>query len=124
MLLFSFFGFHRLGLSGIDLGFLLLQESKTELKTSLPHIDTFCTLSPIPGFITWLNKKKTEMATLCQVLVVQDPVKWMIERRWREMKDDSAVKDVWMRLCAQYLTQLQDGRVLDPVGMSIVFKHD
>ena len=44
------------GLRGINLGNFLIKEVAGELKKEFPQLKTFCTLSPIPGFASWLAK--------------------------------------------------------------------
>lgn len=43
------------GLSGVDLGHLLISQVVENLKTEFPNLNTFSTLSPIPGFRSWLE---------------------------------------------------------------------
>ncbi|KAJ3061360.1 hypothetical protein HDU98_002724, partial [Podochytrium sp. JEL0797] len=43
------------GLSGIDLGNLLIKQAVKDIQKTFPQIHTFTTLSPIPGFRTWLE---------------------------------------------------------------------
>jgi malonyl-CoA decarboxylase len=45
------------GLSGIDLGSFLIKRVVRELTQTVPGLHTFCTLSPIPGFRTWLESQ-------------------------------------------------------------------
>ena len=42
------------GLRGVSLGNFLIKNVAQQLQRELPRIKTFCTLSPIPGFATWL----------------------------------------------------------------------
>ncbi len=42
------------GLRGVSLGNFLIKRVASELKRELPQLKTFCTLSPIPGFMAWL----------------------------------------------------------------------
>lgn len=42
------------GLRGVSLGNFLIKTVATQLKRELPHLKTFCTLSPMPGFARWL----------------------------------------------------------------------
>ncbi|CAD6192923.1 unnamed protein product [Caenorhabditis auriculariae] len=42
------------GLSGIDLGNMLIKEVASQLQTDVPSIKVHSTLSPIPGFRPWL----------------------------------------------------------------------
>ena len=44
------------GLRGINLGNFLIKQVAGELKREFPQLKTFCTLSPIPGFASWLAK--------------------------------------------------------------------
>jgi malonyl-CoA decarboxylase len=43
------------GLRRVSLGDFLIKRVADELKRELPQIKTFCTLSPIPGFVSWLT---------------------------------------------------------------------
>lgn len=42
------------GLQGVELGTFLIRRVVKELKVEFPHIGTFSSLSPIPGFTKWL----------------------------------------------------------------------
>jgi malonyl-CoA decarboxylase len=44
------------GLRGVSLGNFLIKRVAERLKHELPQLKTFCTLSPIPGFMAWLAK--------------------------------------------------------------------
>ena len=46
------------GLRGVSLGNFLIKRVAEELKGELPKLSTFCTLSPIPGFVRWLASGK------------------------------------------------------------------
>ncbi len=43
------------GLRGVSLGNFLIKRVAEQLKAELPRLKTFCTLSPIPGFMAWLG---------------------------------------------------------------------
>ncbi|CAA7018419.1 unnamed protein product [Microthlaspi erraticum] len=45
------------GLAGINLGKFLIKRVITLVKKDMPHVSTFATLSPIPGFMKWLLSK-------------------------------------------------------------------
>uniref|UniRef100_A0A7S3GK67 Malonyl-CoA decarboxylase n=1 Tax=Palpitomonas bilix TaxID=652834 RepID=A0A7S3GK67_9EUKA len=47
------------GLKGVEMGNLLIKRVVKELQNELPHVNTFCTLSPIPGFGKWLRRMAT-----------------------------------------------------------------
>jgi len=42
------------GLRGVSLGNFLIKNVAQQLQRELPRLKTFCTLSPIPGFASWL----------------------------------------------------------------------
>ncbi|GAQ79324.1 malonyl-CoA decarboxylase [Klebsormidium nitens] len=52
------------GLSGIDLGNLLLKGVVQILRAELPNLEIFSTLSPVPGFLPWLRPKLALHASL------------------------------------------------------------
>jgi len=45
------------GLRGISFGNFLIKQVVAELSAELPHLTCFSTLSPIPGFASWLRRK-------------------------------------------------------------------
>src|ERR1700742_3895103 len=44
------------GLGGISFGNFLIKQVVQELQRELPKLDTLVTLSPVPGFMTWLKQ--------------------------------------------------------------------
>src|SRR5262249_57082201 len=44
------------GLGGISFGNFLIKQVVEELRRELPKLDTFVTLSPVPGFMPWLTQ--------------------------------------------------------------------
>jgi len=44
------------GLGGISFGNFLIKQVVEELRRELPKLDTFVTLSPVPGFMSWLKQ--------------------------------------------------------------------
>src|SRR6201990_261571 len=44
------------GLGGISFGNFLIKQVVEELRRELPKLDTFVTLSPVPGFMKWLEQ--------------------------------------------------------------------
>jgi len=53
----DFFPF-PIGLSGIELGNFLIKRVVRSLKVEFPQIETFSTLSPIPGFRRWVGQSQ------------------------------------------------------------------
>jgi malonyl-CoA decarboxylase len=48
------------GLAGISLGDFLIKRVVDSLAAELPHLKTFATLSPMPGFRRWLERRLAE----------------------------------------------------------------
>ncbi len=46
------------GLKGVSFGNLLIKQVAAELQQELPGLETFVTLSPIPGFVKWISAQK------------------------------------------------------------------
>ncbi|KAJ2386159.1 hypothetical protein GGI05_004471 [Coemansia sp. RSA 2603] len=46
----------QVGLARVDLGNFLIKRVVSVLRTEIPNIETFCTLSPLPRFRSWLDK--------------------------------------------------------------------
>ena len=44
------------GLAGISFGNFLIKQVVEELRRELPKLDNFVTLSPVPGFVPWLQQ--------------------------------------------------------------------
>ncbi len=51
------------GLRGVSFGDSLIKHVVDVLKAEFPHLKTFATLSPIPGFRAWLGKNVAAMMT-------------------------------------------------------------
>ncbi len=120
------------GLAGISFGNFLIKRVVAELDAEFHNLKTFATLSPIPGFRRWLDKKlQEEEATLlteedAAALAAFEPassgaasLKALLARKnW--VNDAAVVKaldQVLVRLCARYLlAESQGKRALDPVA--------
>ncbi|HUZ73430.1 MAG TPA: malonyl-CoA decarboxylase [Stellaceae bacterium] len=120
------------GLAGISFGDFLIKRVVDQLAAELPHLKTHATLSPIPGFRAWLDKRLAEEG---------DAVLLAAERRALDAlpmapgerslarllsrpgwADDEAVaqavKAPILRLAARYVLSEKtvSGRALDPVA--------
>ena len=112
------------GLQGIELGNHLIKQAVTSLQSELPNINTFSTLSPIPGFRSWLFVQLTKASRgeeesllegeidnlrtvfIGNVNVHEELIKTLKTKDWPEQRAVVEVlKPVLMRLCARYLLQ-------------------
>jgi malonyl-CoA decarboxylase len=90
------------GLRGISFGNFLIKQVAEELKSELPQLSQFSTLSPVPGFRRWLAK---------QAATTSDPVVASLARmdtgpEWLDAaKNDASLQRTIMRVCASYLTR-------------------
>jgi hypothetical protein len=119
-------------LSGLDLAAHLIKSACVELQSSHPSVETFCTLSPMPGFLRWLStlpssvllpheaqhlsellgSSLTEAFEALKHVLFADPPLWSAS-----LEHDMVLKPILLRLAAQYLTQARNPaqRPLDPV---------
>jgi malonyl-CoA decarboxylase len=118
------------GLWGISFGDFLIKRVVDMLAAELPHLKTYTTLSPIPGFRAWLEKRladegddlltEEERAAIAAVprgtdgfaTVIAQP-DWSADEVLAQ-----ALKAPLMRLCARYLLNetTTAGRASDPVA--------
>ncbi len=116
------------GLKGISFGNFLIKQVVEDLRRELPGLKTFVTLSPIPGFASWLRRalapgegagKETKQASeLARGLLVADAgfagneVAWWQDEALRER-----LKEPLTRLCTHYLVREKapGNRGMDPV---------
>jgi malonyl-CoA decarboxylase len=124
------------GLDGISFGNFLIKRVVDRLLQEFPNLKTFATLSPIPGFLEWLNKALAEgdpallLPAERKALgtaaggVRRGTKGWLKEMLknnavWVDDEELSkALKPVLMRLCARFLISEKGsrGRALDPVA--------
>ena len=116
------------GLWGISFGDFLIKRVVDMLAAELPHLKTYTTLSPIPGFGAWLEKRLAEegddLLTEEERAAIAAGGKGgfaaLIARPdWSaNIAVAEALKTPLMRLCARYLLNetTPAGRALDPVA--------
>lgn len=107
------------GLRGVSFGNFLIKQVVEDLRRELPRLNTFVTLSPVPGFADWVARERQageggalDGEDLAALAALDDP-------QWVE--DDEAVtalRPVMTGLAARYLLNARSpgGRVLDPVA--------
>ncbi|MEP5763859.1 MAG: malonyl-CoA decarboxylase [Halieaceae bacterium] len=99
---------HR-GLAGISFGNFLIKQVVEEVREEHPGINTFVTLSPVPGFCRWLQSARLDdLIDESLHQVVREPVGQVVA---------TEVRDALIKLCAHYLLEQKSGRLaLDPVA--------
>ncbi len=99
------------GLRGISFGNFLIKQVAEDLRRDLPHLKTFVTLSPVPGFRQWLARaRSTQAAAVSAALSATD-----------DQRNVSALDPLREELegcVSDYLLDAKNksGRPLDPVA--------
>jgi malonyl-CoA decarboxylase len=94
------------GLRGISFGNFLIKQVVEELRTELPGLVRFSTLSPVPGFRRWLTKFLPEHP---EEGLPETDLDWPADEAAQEQ-----IKPVLLRLCATYLAGSTETK--DPVA--------
>eukprot|EP01080_Neovahlkampfia_damariscottae_P011402 gene11402-4569_t len=116
----------QLGLNGLDLGNLLIKNVVKILQKN-PNINTFSTLSPIPGFLNWLNdsieKKEIDLSNeeekILKSIHENEEDSMIILKNLININEiNDKIESIMMKLCANYLfiQKKKNGFILDPVG--------
>jgi malonyl-CoA decarboxylase len=93
------------GLRGVPLGGLLIRQVLDRLQWELPHLRTFATVSPVPGFRAWLRDlARTQGGGLGQIVASLDDSTWL-----RDPEVGARVKSALLPLCASYLVHAKRG---------------
>ena len=102
------------GLSGISFGNFLIKQVVEELRRELPKLETYVTLSPVPGFMKWLKSPDAGLGAEDQAIAekLADPV-WASDPEKAEPLRKSVEA-----LAADYFLQARTsrGQPVDPVA--------
>jgi malonyl-CoA decarboxylase len=99
------------GLTGIPFGNALIKHAVELLRTELPKLRTFATLSPLPGFAAWVRALGERVPTEVRELLGSPA--WH-----RNAAAASSLREPLLRLAARYLTAVKraDGAPRDAVA--------
>lgn len=107
------------GLRGISFGNFLIKQVAEDLKRELPGLDTFVTLSPVPGFARWLAGIAEEPGDL---VLTNEERSELARPAGETISLDDATKarrdKLLGQMTAQYMlrSRTASGRVIDPVA--------
>ena len=107
------------GLRGISFGNLLIKQVVEELKRDLPHLSTFVTLSPAPGFARWLKQLPRTIGVGALEGLDLAPLALLDVPQWHERADMvQQVRPLMLRLAASYYLHAKGtaGQPADPVA--------
>lgn len=94
------------GLKGISFGNFLIKQVVAHLRQDLPNLKQFSTLSPIPGFGTWLERARADHNPILGDLPENPP-----------LHDKTDCKEALLKVMAHYLVnEKRRGQPLDPVA--------
>lgn len=117
------------GLRGVSFGDSLIKHVAETLTEEFPRLRTFATLSPIPGFRSWLSKNcaaqleqldEKRLAELGRAVGFEPPQAAHVlaaADKALELPPKSPVRQLLMQCAARYLgRELHDGKPVDPVA--------
>ena len=121
------------GLTGINFGNFLIKRVVDSLSRDLPNLKVFATLSPVPGFNKWLNRRLVEdpfdlltpeqskcLKAVTSKTSATGALKDLLSRDdWHLDNELSAVlQEPLLRLCAHFLLfeKRSNGTAIDPVA--------
>jgi len=94
------------GLAGVSFGNFLIKQVATSLKQRFPQLKTFATISPAPGFRSWLESQVEEQEEIATLLAEFSA------------DADEAMRDKVEKLATNYFLKQKNsrGKPLDPVA--------
>ena len=104
------------GLKGVSFGNFLIKQVAENLQREVPALDTFVTLSPLPGFTRWLSAaiaRKREWLGPAELTTLA-----AIEASGWHLDASRALREALTRAAVRYLFEAKDnaGKPLDPVA--------
>ncbi len=108
----------NIGLRGIPFGNFLIKQVVEVLRRELPNLDTFVTLSPLPGFAGWLARERKASAEGIISPEEARSLQTLDFEGWSKTPETSeAVRPLLVSAAARFLLQAKDenGLPADPV---------
>ena len=109
----------QVGLRGVSFGNFLIKHVAEEVKRDIPSLETFVTLSPVPGFAAWLGRERERQDSDVLTDADRETLALLDEPEWASQpaKAERLAKAL-MPLAAQYFVHAKnrEGRPVDPVA--------
>lgn len=108
------------GLRGVSLGNFLIKRVSEHLAAEVTSLKTYCTLSPVPGFLRWTDKVAPASLSAKDGLALEHLKHWLAAHK--PLSADvvktmpAPVKDHLLRLCTRFLVGESHGALADPVA--------
>jgi malonyl-CoA decarboxylase len=109
----------QVGLRGVSFGNFLIKQVAYELKRELPSLTTFVTLSPVPGFASWLKREREKPGSDALASADRATLALLDEPGWAsDSGKTERLQKVLMPIAAYYFLKAKNGagRPLDPVA--------
>ncbi len=103
------------GLQGVSFGNFLIKQVVEELRREMPHLKTFVTLSPVPGFVHWLTRDAKSALTEEEFEIAGS----IGQPEWPKAPNaESVLRPVLSKALATYLLSAKhsSGKPRDPVA--------
>ena len=107
------------GLRGVSFGNFLIKQVADELKREIPTLRTFVTLSPVPGFASWLAAERAKGTSEALAAIDRETLALLDEPGWAfDPAKADRLKEVLMPLAAYYFLKAKNraGQPIDPVA--------
>ena len=107
------------GLAGVSFGNFLIKQVVEDLKAELPNVQTFVTLSPVPGFAAWLARERAKPDSAIIDPPAQADLAALDTPGWHlDPERAAAVRAALLPVAAHYFLDSRDGagRPVDPVA--------
>jgi malonyl-CoA decarboxylase len=107
----------QVGLRGIPFGGFLIKQVVELLKAELPSLNTFITLSPLPGFARWLKRERALGADGALAEAELSALQALDSADWQSTATDG-LKSTLRSAAARYLLEgrSEGGQLADPVA--------
>lgn len=107
------------GLGGISFGNFLIKQVVEDIKRELPNVQTFVTLSPVPGFAAWLKRERASETSPLLDAASRAALEALDTPGWADDPDlAEQVKAELLPLASYYFIEAKGsrGHPLDPVA--------
>ncbi len=107
------------GLGGISFGNFLIKQVVEDIKRELPNVQTFVTLSPVPGFAAWLKRERAAETSPLLDAASRAALEALDTPGWADDPDIAEqVKAELLPLASYYFIEAKGsrGHPLDPVA--------
>jgi malonyl-CoA decarboxylase len=107
------------GLRGVSFGNFLIKQVVEDLKREMPKLSTFVTLSPVPGFASWLQAERAKEGSDALTAEDRTVLSALDEPGWPDLAGaGEAVQKVLLSAAAWYMLKARSrsGKPVDPVA--------